>query len=206
MPKTIFAVIAIGIALNATAAQLTIAEKLSDIMNSKEQIRQAIESQGVQMPTTVPLSQYSSKIGQITRGAICSATSPSSCGSIANTTSVNENPVSGCSGGNAYGSAVAAFVVGGYCSATAGQGNAPNPQIQACSNCTAATSASGSQRYCYCKIHSINGLAVAASSRFVYVNDRSNASGCAVNCTYNCAYDALNYSACRTALFSALGN
>jgi len=66
MLKAIFATIIIGIASNAGAAQLTITEKLADIVNSKETIRQAIESQGVEVGSGVPLSQYSNKISQIT--------------------------------------------------------------------------------------------------------------------------------------------
>jgi len=66
MFKAIFAITIIGIASGAGAAQLTIAEKLEDIMNSKEAIRQAIEAQGVEVPSNTPLSQYSNKIGQIT--------------------------------------------------------------------------------------------------------------------------------------------
>ena len=65
MLKAIFATIIIGIASGAGAVQLTIAEKLEDIMNSKESIRQAIEAHGVQVPSDTPLSQYSAKIGQI---------------------------------------------------------------------------------------------------------------------------------------------
>jgi len=65
MLKTIFAITIIGMASNADAAQLTIAEKLEDIRVSKEQIRQAIESQGVEVPVNVPLSQYEARIRQI---------------------------------------------------------------------------------------------------------------------------------------------
>ena len=69
MLKAIFATIIIGIASGAGAVQLTIAEKLEDIMNSKESIRQAIEAHGVQVPSDTPLSQYSAKIGLITSDA-----------------------------------------------------------------------------------------------------------------------------------------
>jgi len=71
MLKTIFAIMAVGFASNAGAAQLTIAEKLADIMASKEQIRQAIETKGVSVPSNTPLSQYGAKIGQI---SACHAT------------------------------------------------------------------------------------------------------------------------------------
>jgi len=66
--KIILATIAcltIGVPLANAAAQLSIAEKLSDILNSKEQVRQAIESHGVQVPTDTPLSQYPVKIRKI---------------------------------------------------------------------------------------------------------------------------------------------
>jgi len=72
------ACLATGMTSANAAAPLSIAEKLSDIMNSKEQIRQAIESHGVQVPVNTPLSQYSYKISQISRTPsnlldICSA-------------------------------------------------------------------------------------------------------------------------------------
>jgi len=62
----LFSIIIISIASGAGAAGLTIAEKLEDIINSKEQIRQAIETQGVEVGSGVPLSQYGAKIGEIT--------------------------------------------------------------------------------------------------------------------------------------------
>jgi len=62
MPATF---LVIGMPLANAAASMSIAEKLSDIMNSKEQIRQAIESQGVQVQADIPLSQYGAKIRQI---------------------------------------------------------------------------------------------------------------------------------------------
>jgi len=65
MLRVIFAMVAVGLVLPAGAVQLTIAEKLEDIRNSKELIRQAIESQGVQVSSSVPLSQYGAKIRQI---------------------------------------------------------------------------------------------------------------------------------------------
>jgi len=135
---------------------------------------------------------------------ISSGTSPGSCASYTSTTSVNENTVSGCSGGSAGGAAVTTFVVGGYCSATNGSGSYSSPQVQTCSSCSPATSQAG--RYCYCKIHSINGTAVVASSRFVFYDAGSAASGCAFNCAYGCASDAQLLSGFRSALFSALGS
>jgi len=205
MPKTIFAIIAIGLASPAGAAQLTVAEKLSDIMNSKEQIRQAIESRGVSVPSNTPLSQYAAKIGRISC-PVSSAIGPSSCSSSPETYNVNELTVIGCSGGNAGGSPISTFVVGGYCSSSAGDNIYAS--VQACSGCVAATTASGSQGHCYCKIHSINGLAVAASSRFMFGGSGGggSASICANRCAFHCAYDARLYSNFRSALFSALGS
>ena len=197
---------AIGFTPIAGAAELTIAEKLSDIMDSKEQIRQAIESYGVSIPSNTPLSQYSVKIGLIKNvPSICSATSPSSCNSYTNNYNVNENTVSGCSGGSAGGSPVTTFVVGGYCSSTDDSGD--YALVQTCSNCTVATNASGSQTICFCKIHSINGTAVASSSRFMFSSiSYGTASDCARYCADICASGALDYSGFRSTLFSALGD
>jgi len=77
-------------ASGAGAAELTIAEKLQDIMNSKEQIRQAIESQGVSVPSNTPLSQYASKIGSIT----CDAGGPSSSSDFCAGTINSSTPLS----------------------------------------------------------------------------------------------------------------
>jgi len=146
---------------------------------------------------------------------VTSATSPSSCSSYSYVHFGSEGWVNNCSGGSVNGAAVSYFSVGGYCSSTAGQGNYSNPQVQTCgtgdSNCYAAPSAettvgdAGDKRYCYCKIHSINGTAVVASSRFVFDFDYGGASSCAYVCAYSCADDAQVYSGFRSALFSALG-
>ena len=65
MLEAISATIIIGLAFGAGAAELTVAEKLEDIMNSKEQIRRSIEARGISIPSNTPLSQYSAKIDQI---------------------------------------------------------------------------------------------------------------------------------------------
>jgi hypothetical protein len=136
---------------------------------------------------------------------ISSGTSPTGCTAYTETKNVNENTVSGCSGGSAGGETVSSFVVGGYCSSTLGSGSYSSPAVQACSNCSPATSAAG--RYCYCKIHSINGTAVASSSRFVHTNRHGSAAAdCKSGCAGYCAYYAQGFTAFRTALFSALGS
>ena len=49
----------------AYSVSMSISGQLSDILASKEDIRQAIESQGISVPPSTPLSQYGSKIEQI---------------------------------------------------------------------------------------------------------------------------------------------
>jgi hypothetical protein len=130
-------------------------------------------------------------------------TSPTSCTSYTSTASVNTNTVSGCTGGNdELGVGVSSFVIYGYCATSSGSGNySSSPRTQACSTCSAATSGTG--RYCYCRMYTINGISATTNS-FVYVNDLSNASNCKTNCTAYCASYAANssYTAFRTALFS----
>jgi hypothetical protein len=47
---------------SANAANITIAEKLRDLLNTKEAIRQAIVAKGADLPKTAPFSQYAAKI------------------------------------------------------------------------------------------------------------------------------------------------
>jgi hypothetical protein len=133
-------------------------------------------------------------------GEVCQA---SSCSSYTSTNFVNENEVSGCDGFFNE-TLVPKFKVGGYCSPIIGKGNYSNsPEVQDCANCRSATSGTG--KYCYCKIHSINGVAVA-SSRFVFLSDVSMESICNASCAVSCATAAKSYSDFRSVLFSAIGS
>jgi len=93
MLKTIFAITIIGIASSAGAVQLTIAEKLEDIRVSKELIRQAIESQGVQVSSSVPLSQYGAKIRQIAATRFIGSSVDFCLGTITPSTTLSINSI-----------------------------------------------------------------------------------------------------------------
>jgi hypothetical protein len=53
------------------AEQLTIAEKLQDLLKTKEDIRQAIISNGEDLPDTVPFSQYGARIATLSSNWVC---------------------------------------------------------------------------------------------------------------------------------------
>ena len=61
---------------------------------------------------------------------------------------------------------------------------------------------SNSQKYCWCKMESINGE--PAVSRWVFIYSRSSASDCASNCADNCGYSVRDYSDFRTSMFGAV--
>jgi hypothetical protein len=143
-------------------------------------------------------------VDRLIQCGIASATAPTSCVSRTSHSSDNEDIVSGCTNGDVGGVSVTTFVVGGYCTPTQGSGRITTPVVQSCSDCSPATNASG--MYCYCKIHSINGKAVAPSARYVYHSGDGPPSGCRGNCTNSCADYAQNNATSRAALFSALGN
>jgi len=197
--KAIQGIIAVGIALNADAAPMTIAEKLSDIMASKEQIRQAIELQGVAVPANTPLSQYSAKIRQISRthpnlSSICSAITATSylpyakcgdhyedgakqiweaksCPLASGTKSVYGN--SRCSNQN-----------------DPGHGFYTNPRTVSWE----PTNNLGSGRYCWCQICTTNATPRTNCGAWAMFYDYGSASTCSSQCALVCVYDPFYYT------------
>ncbi|MDR1207250.1 MAG: hypothetical protein LBK26_02450 [Rickettsiales bacterium] len=138
-------------------------------------------------------------IGDYYYGGVCEN---SYCLHYTSEYSVNENEVEDCNG-YFNETLVPKFKVGGYCSPSKGKGNYDAPEVQDCDDCSPATSRAG--EYCYCKIHSLNDVAVA-SSRFVFNDESLYASVCASMCTNKCTMEAWFSSGFRAALFSALGS
>jgi len=181
MLKTIFAIIIIGITSNAGAAQLTIAEKLEDIMNSKEQIRRAIEERGVSVPSNTPLSQYASKIRQNVWRAHDSLTNICSAPAV-----ISKFPYLPCSG-RQY-SATNYTSNGTGC--TLPSGSTGNIYGKArCSNTSGAwtiqgnpTDNPGTGQNCWCRICTDNSLETCGGWVFFM-----SASDCATSCAYICS-------------------
>jgi alkaline phosphatase len=59
--------IALLFVFSARAAEMSIEDQLQDILDSKEMIRQSINSKGVTVSKSIPFSQYASRIGGITQ-------------------------------------------------------------------------------------------------------------------------------------------
>jgi hypothetical protein len=150
-------------------------------------------------------------VNRLVKCPISRATAPTRCYTYTDDQYVNENTVDYCEGGSVGGQPISWFVVGGYCSPT--YRSSTTIQIVTCNDCVPAAQYNqySGGASCYCKIHSINGMAVAPSSRFVTNTNYSDYTTCRSDCSHTCAYMAVRltsdtYRYDVGAFFSALGN
>lgn len=147
---------------------------------------------------------------QDTAGASCaadkisSATKPAKCNNVSYNNATSSGTMTNCTGGDVNGAEVSSFVLGGYCAPNSNGGSLG--KVGTCSDCSPSNDNAGS--YCWCQIHSVNGVDVVPSSQFVFMTKYAGPSYTCVNdCTGNCTntFVATTYKDFQTALFTAIG-
>jgi hypothetical protein len=132
---------------------------------------------------------------------ITSAEAPDLCEAF----SEKDHKVYNCTKNNVNGVAVTEFVVGAYCSTKAGEGSYSSPAINdGCGEEICKEASLGAGTNCYCKIHSVNGIAVVPSTAFVFFNTNGG-SLCKTLCSGYCTSYSQSSSDLRSVLFDAIG-
>jgi hypothetical protein len=146
-----------------SAANLTLEEKLQDLLDTKEAIRQAMIANGAEIPDNTPFSQYPNKIA----GIIC----------LFNGTNCSFTNYSYTTGASGTWTMVSADTT---CNQVRGEGLCANGGTTTTTGERGTPGGSGG-RHCWCR------MTAPRVGAWVFRISDGSASNCSANCAYNCA-------------------